>query len=215
MEITALGHAGFRIRAKDVTIVIDPPSSEFGFSLKGITADIVCITHNHPGHNNAQGVGGAPRILRGPGEYEIGGALSTGLRAFPDNQHGAERGGNTIYIIHLEDITICHMGDLGHPLVAAQKLEVAGSDILMIPVGGHTTIDAKIAAEIIGEIEPAIVIPTHYVEGMGKMAPVPLDPVEKFYQVMGMTVSEPLTKLTVTRSTIPAQTQITLLTPRG
>lgn len=218
MEIIALGHAGFRLRSKDVTLVLDPPSPAFGYSLKGITADIICISHDHPGHNYAQGIGGTPRVLRGPGEYEIGGALITALRSFHDTKHGAERGANTIYLIHLEDLTICHLGDLGHAPTAALQQEIAGADILMIPVGGHSTIDAKIAAEIIGEAEPSIILPIHYGTGgtaQGRLGAEPLDPVEMFFQVMGIPVAEPQAKLVVTRSTIPSQTQVTLLTPRG
>src|SRR5271165_1871348 len=165
MEITALGRSGFRLRSKDVALVIDPPSPAYGAALKGVSADIVCVTHQHAGHNNVQGVGGDPHIVDGPGEYEIKGVLITAMRAFHDAKHGEERGTNTIYIIHMEDLLICHLGDIGHSLNAAQTQEIAGADVLMIPVGGKTTINARTAAAIVGEIEPSIILPMHFGPG--------------------------------------------------
>jgi L-ascorbate metabolism protein UlaG (beta-lactamase superfamily) len=217
MEITSLGHAGFRLKGKETTIVIDPPSPEFGGSLKGVTADIVCVTHSHPGHSYVRGIGGTPRLITGPGEYEIGGALITGLRTFHDDQHGAVRGANTIYLIHLDDLVVCHLGDLGHTLSAAYQQEANGADILMIPVGGHSTIDAATAVEVIGEIEPGIIIPMHYSAPWLKVPTggVPLDPVSAFCQAMGVAESAPVPKLVVTRATMPAETQVVILSPRG
>ncbi len=219
MEITALGRSGFRLRSKDVALVIDPPSPAFGTSLKGVTADIVCVTHQHPGHNYVQGVGGEPHIVNGPGEYEIKGVLITALRAFHDAKRGEERGNNTIYVIHMEDLLICHLGDIGHPLSSTQTQEVAGADVLMIPVGGKSTINARAAAAMAGDIEPSIILPMHFGPGAQAGPPAsggePLDPVEAFFTAMGIPVTEPLTKLVVTRSTIPTQTQVTILIPRG
>ena len=220
VEIIALGHSGFRVRGKDVTLVIDPPAPSYGYSLKGISADIICLTHDHPGHNHVQGVGGKPYIVRGPGEYEIGGVLITALRSFHDDKHGEERGSNTIYIIHLEDVMICHLGDLGHALNAAQQQQIAGADVLMIPVGGHTTINAAMAVEIKGEVEPTITVPMHYstsIAGTGTATgrATPLDPVDTFFHALGIPLPDPLAKLVLTRTSIPAEPQVVILSPKG
>ncbi len=217
MEIISLGHAGFRLRGKEMTVVIDPPPPAYGGALKGVSADIVCVTHHHPGHSYVKGVGGTPRVIDGPGEYEIGGVLISALRAFHDTQHGAERGGNTIYLIHMEDIAVCHLGDLGHTLTSAQQQEMGGADILMIPVGGHSTINAATAVEVIGEIEPSIILPMHYNAPWSKPpgGAVPLDPVSVFCNAMGVQESEPVAKLVITRSTMPSETQVVILAPRG
>jgi L-ascorbate metabolism protein UlaG (beta-lactamase superfamily) len=215
MEIISLGHAGFRLRGKDATIVIDPPSPPFGYPLKGISADVVCVSHDHPGHSYVQGIGGTPYIVRGPGEYEVSGVLITGLRAFHDSKKGEERGGNTIYIIHADDLVICHLGDLGHPLNATQQQATSGADVLMIPVGGHSTINAAMAAEIIGELEPSVIIPMHYRNASAQTNGNPLDPVDLFIQAMGVPVTDPVTKLQITRSTVPAEPQVVILSPRG
>jgi L-ascorbate metabolism protein UlaG (beta-lactamase superfamily) len=214
MEIWSLGHSGFRLKGKDATLVIDPPSPSHGSALKGITADIVCVTHDHPGHNHVKGIGGTPYVVRGPGEYEVAGVLITGMRTFHDAKHGEERGSNTIYLIHMEDLLVVHLGDLGHQLNAAQQQEANGADILMVPVGGHSTIDAAAAAELVGALEPSVILPMHYGPGTAKRA-VPLDPVENFCHALGVPLSEAQNKLVVTRTTIPAAPQVVILTPRG
>ncbi len=215
MEIVALGHAGFRLRSKDVTLVIDPPSPSFGHSLKGVTANIVCVTHDHPGHNYVKGIGGSPHVVRGPGEYEIAGVLITALRAFHNDKRGEERGPNTIYVIHMEDLVICHLGDLGHTLNAAQQQETGGADVLMIPVGGQSTINAATAVELVGELEPAITIPMHYGTGNSKARSVPLDPVDAFCHALGVPLPDPQPKLVVTRSSVPTEPQTVILSPKG
>jgi L-ascorbate metabolism protein UlaG (beta-lactamase superfamily) len=84
MEISWLGHSCFQLRGKHVTLVTDPFSPQQGSSLRlgKINASIVTISHNHPGHNYAAGIGGNPRIVRGPGEYEISDVLITGVASF-------------------------------------------------------------------------------------------------------------------------------------
>ena len=137
------------------------------------------------------------------------------MRTFHDTKRGEERGSNTIYIIHMEDLLICHLGDLGHALNADQQQEASGADVLLIPVGGHSTIDAKAAAEIVGAIEPGFVIPMHYANSANTKGTVPLDPVEPFGAALGVPLTEPQTKLVVTRATVPASPQIVILTARG
>src|SRR5579862_7798059 len=171
MDISWLGHACFQLRGKNVTLVTDPFSTQPGPAqgelprLSKINAPIVTVSHNHPGHNNTAAISGDPRIVRGPGEYEISDVLITGVASYHDDKHGKERGRNTIYVIHMDDIVICHLGDLGHTLQEEQLEEVADADVLLIPIGGQNSLDATQAAEVISQVEPRIVIPMHYRPG--------------------------------------------------
>jgi L-ascorbate metabolism protein UlaG (beta-lactamase superfamily) len=211
MEISWLGHSCFQLRGKNVTLITDPFSPQLGHSLGKISAPIVTISHNHPGHNYAGGVDGDPRIVRGPGEYEISDVLITGVASYHDNKHGQELGRNTIYIIHMDDLVICHLGDLGHVLQEEQLEEVADADMLLVPIGGQHTINAAQAAEVISQVEPHIVIPMHYSPPTGD-APNPLD---KFCREMGIEAINPQPKLSITRSTLPAETQVVILSIRS
>jgi L-ascorbate metabolism protein UlaG (beta-lactamase superfamily) len=211
MEISWLGHSCFQLRGKNVTLITDPFAPQLGYSLGKISAPIVTISHNHPGHNYAGGVDGGPRIVRGPGEYEISDVLITGVASYHDNKHGQELGRNTIYLIHMDDLVICHLGDLGHILQEEQLEEVADADILLVPIGGQHTINATQAAEVISQVEPHIVIPMHFSPPIDDV-PNPLD---KFCREMGIEAINPQPKLSITRSALPAETQVVILSIRS
>ena len=211
MEISWLGHSCFHLRGKNVTLITDPFSPQLGHSLGKISAPIVTISHNHPGHNYAVGVGGNPRVVRGPGEYEISDVLITGVASYHDDKRGQDLGRNTIYIIHMDDLVICHLGDLGHILQEEQLEEVADADLLLVPIGGQHTINATQAAEVISQVEPHIVIPMHYSPTIGDAA----NPLDKFCREMGIEAINPQPKLSITRSALPAEAQVVILSIRS
>jgi L-ascorbate metabolism protein UlaG (beta-lactamase superfamily) len=218
MEISWLGHSCFMLRGKNVTLITDPFSPQPGNpqgetrKLGKINAPIVTISHNHPGHNFAEGIGGSPRVVRGPGEYEISDVLITGVPSYHDAKRGAERGRNTIYVIHMDDLVICHLGDLGHILQEEQLEEVADADILLIPISGSNTLSAAQAAEVISQVEPHVVIPMHYRPATG--AGDGPDPLDKFCREMGIEAANEQPKLNILRSTLPAETQVVILSQR-
>lgn len=215
MEIIWLGHSCFQLRGKNVTLITDPFTPQPGYSLGKVNAPIVTVSHNHTGHNYVQGVGGNPRVVRGPGEYEISDVLITGVAAFHDSKRGQELGRNTIYVIHMDDLVICHLGDLGHTLQEAQLEEVADADILLVPIGGHNTINATQAAEVISQVEPRIVIPMHYRTEASAGSRPDLEPLDKFCREMGVEAINPLPKLTVTRNSLPQEPQVVILEQRN
>ena len=211
MEISWLGHSCFHLRGKNVTLITDPFSPQLDRSLGKISAPIVTISHNHPGHNYAVGVDGSPRVVRGPGEYEISDVLITGVASYHDDKHGQELGRNTIYVIHMDDLVICHLGDLGHILQEEQLEEVADADLLLVPIGGQHTINATQAAEVISQVEPHIVIPMHYSPTIGDA----VNPLDKFCREMGIEAINPQPKLSITRSALPAEAQVVILSIRS
>jgi len=208
MEVTWLGHSCFRLKGKEATLITDPPQKSSGYSLSKLTADIVTISHDHDGHNNPEAVAGEPRIIKGPGEYEVSRVLITGIRTYHDKQKGAQLGKNTAYVIEMEDLRFCHLGDLGHLPTPEQIEELSGVDVLLAPVGGYTTLDAAAAAQVVSLLEPKIVIPMHY---KTEAATATLDPLDRFLKEMGASLGEPLAKLSVTRSSLPHDTQVVLL----
>ncbi len=208
MEIDWFGHSCFRLRTRDITVVNDPYEKSIGLSLPRPRADIVTISHNHQGHDNIDGVRGTPKIVSGPGEYEIGGAFITGVRTFHDKKSGKDRGKNTAYVISMDGLSICHLGDLGHVPTQSQAEEFGNVDILLIPVGGVSTINASDAAEVISLFEPMVVIPMHY--RVPDLA-FKLDGVDKFIKEMGIKKADTIETLKVTRDSLPKETQVVLL----
>jgi L-ascorbate metabolism protein UlaG (beta-lactamase superfamily) len=209
LDITWHGHSCFRLRGRDVAIVTDPYDRGTGFPTLRLTADVVSISHEHPNHSHVQAVqagSGRPRFVDGPGEYEIGGAMIAGVATYRDKQRGKVHGKNTAYLFEFDDLSVCHLGDLGHSLSAEQIEALKDADVLLVPVGGQCTIDASEAAEVVSQLEPKIVIPMHY--GTPK---VQLDSAERFCKELAAEDPQVSPKLTVTRSSLPAETQVVLL----
>ena len=208
MDINWLGHSCFRIRGRQAAVVTDPYPPDLGYSLGKPTADIVTVSHQHPSHSYVQGVGGEPKLVTRPGEYEIGGVLIIGIPTFHDAEGGGKRGKNTVYLMEIDGMTICHLGDLGHVLTAEQVEEIDDVDVLLLPVGGVSTINAPMAAEVIRQIEPKVVVPMHYKTPALNRE---LGTVEKFLKEMGIEQITPQPKLSLTPSNLPASTQVFLL----
>jgi len=208
MEINWLGHSCFRLKGKQATVITDPYPPDLGYSLGKPTAHIVTVSHQHLGHSYTQGINGEPRLVTGPGEYEIHGVLISGIATFHDRERGQQRGKNTVYVIEVDEISVCHLGDLGHVLTAEQVEEIDDVDVLLLPVGGVSTINASIAAEIVRQVEPKAVIPMHYkTEAISRE----LEPVGRFLKEIGVQQIDSQPKLSFTRSSLPASTQVFLL----
>jgi L-ascorbate metabolism protein UlaG (beta-lactamase superfamily) len=208
MEISWLGHSCFRLKGSQATVITDPYSPELGYKLGKPTAHIVTVSHQHPGHAYVEGVGGEPRVVKGPGEYEIGGVLIMGISTFHDGEKGAKRGKNTAYHMEIDEISVCHLGDLGHVLSVEQVEELDNVDVLLLPVGGVSTINAPVAAEVVRQLEPKVVIPMHYQTPALKKE---LESVERFLKEIGAKDVAPQPKLTVSKSNLPETTQVFLL----
>lgn len=211
MDITWLGQSSFRIKGKSVTVVTDPFSSQTGFKFPKIEADIVTISHDHEDHNQAKSVDGGPKVLVNPGEYEIKEVSVFGIPTYHDAHLGEERGQNIIFVIKIDSIIICHLGDLGHKLTEEQIEQIGSVDILMVPVGGTFTIDAKQAVEVVSSLEPKVIMPMHYkIEGMASSLAEKLASVEDFVKEMG---TEPIkdSKYSVTLDKLPLEVQIVVL----
>ena len=212
MEITWYGHSCFRLSERGVAIVTDPFNEELGYARPRIRADVVTISHDHPGHNCRVGFRGGPRFFEGPGEYEVKGVFITGIATFHDGRRGASRGRNSVFVFDFDGVSVCHLGDLGHVLDQNQVQALSDVSVLLIPVGGLHTIDAPKAAEVISMVEPRLVVPMHYATPKETSR---LQKVDKFLKEMGLDPVTPEPQLRVTKSSLPDQTQVVLLDHGG
>ncbi len=175
-EFKWFGHNCFRIRAREATVLTDPVDRTTGYVMPKQTADVVTISHDHPGHVNFGAVKPTYATVQGPGEYEIHDVFITGIRTYHDDARGAERGYNTVYLIELEGMVICHLGDLGHSLTEEQAEAMSHVDVLLVPAGGGPVLDPAKAAEIVGQLEPKLVIPMQYATAQGDKSLGGLEP---------------------------------------
>jgi L-ascorbate metabolism protein UlaG (beta-lactamase superfamily) len=208
MEISWLGHSCFIIKGKEKTVITDPYHPDLGYSLGEPKADIVTLSHLHPGHSYVKGVANNPKLIKLPGESEIGGVFITGIATFHDNERGETRGKNIVYNIEMDGMALCHLGDLGHPLRPEIVDELGVIDILFLPVGEVSTMAVSTAVATVKELNPHIVIPMHYKTDVVARS---LEPVDKFLKEMGIREAELRNKLSISESSLPSGTQVVVL----
>ncbi len=206
MIISWFGQSSFKIEGEKVTLVTDPFDEACGLKVPRLAADIVTISHDHHDHNNVGAVKGMgedkPFVITEPGEYEVKNAFIYGLPTYHDNENGKSRGANIVYRIEIDGISLAHLGDLGHVLEDGDIEKLEGIDVLMIPVGGADTIDAKVASQIISQVEPRVVIPMHY-KIKGLKTKTELDSLDKFCKEIGVCPAEELSKFKLTKKDLP------------
>lgn len=211
MDLTWLGHACFRLRGRDVTVVTDPPDPKSGHAIPKTTAEVVTVSHEHPGHSSLRSIGGEPVVLRSPGEYEVRETLITGLASFHDEERGRLRGRNTVFVVRLDGVAVCHLGDLGHAIDEADLDTLGDVDVLLVPISGaDVNLTAAKAADVVRQFEPKVVVPMAFEPDAQKG-----DVYRRFLQEMGVKDVSPLPKLSLTRSNLPAELQVVVLEHRG
>jgi L-ascorbate metabolism protein UlaG (beta-lactamase superfamily) len=217
MEITWFGHSCFCLRDRDVRVVTDPFDGSLGYESPRMQADIVTVSHDHPHHNCIQTVKGEYKVIDSPGEYEIRSVFITGIATYPSHHRPAseivEARRNTIFVFEFDGLTVCHLGDLSHIPPQEQVQTLSTVDVLMVPVGGsEDCLNAAQAVEIVGMIEPSLVIPMHYKTDAVSLE---MDRVDRFLKEMGVGRVEPVSVLKVTESTLPQETQVVVLSPQN
>ncbi len=221
MQIIWKGQSCFQIlnqaaKNSQAIIAIDPFEEQIGLKVPELQADVLLITHSHFDHNNKKAVssplpGNIPFVIEGSGEYEVKDIFFQGIHSWHDEKEGAERGENTIYTIEAEGLKLCHLGDFGQKELSEEQIEAIGDiDILMVPVGGTYTIDAKGAQKVISQIEPKIVIPMHY--QIPKLK-IKLDDLDKFLKIMGAKSIEPQNKFSIKKKDLAEGMKIVVLKP--
>ena len=155
MKLIWHGHSCFTVEAEGYTAVFDPyaDGSVPGLAPLRLTADAVFCSHGHSDHGARELVTLTGRPF--PLQVET-------LATYHDDRMGLLRGKNTVHILHGEGMRVAHLGDLGHRPGKKVLEALAGVDALLIPVGGHFTIDAPTAKAVADAVGPRVVIPMHY-----------------------------------------------------
>jgi L-ascorbate metabolism protein UlaG (beta-lactamase superfamily) len=165
MKIKCLGHAAFVITSDaGLKIITDPYETSPGLTYGEITesADVVTVSHGHLDHCNVAAVRGNPEVVRRTGRSAAKGVEFNGIASYHDDAKGRLRGNNIIFCFEVDGIKVCHLGDLGHLLDDKQLAEIGSVDIVLIPVGGFFTIDARAASQVCDQLKPKVIIPMHY-----------------------------------------------------
>ena len=170
--------------------------------------DIAVVSHDHPDHNYIQGLKGKPNVVKNPGIHEISGIQFKGISTYHDTSQGKERGESTIFCFTLDNIRLCHLGDLGHPLGSKELSEIGKVDVLMIPIGGFYTIDANVASDVVNSIKPLLVIPMHF---KTEKCDFPINPVDDFLSGKTNVKKLDTSQIEITNDKLPTSTEIQVL----
>ncbi len=194
-DIQFFGHSTFRIRGKEGVIVTDPVSNPAADFTK-LTGHVVTLSGERRADYNTDIVKPVTErvfVVDGPGEYEIGGVMLHGVRTYRDDNKGADRGRNTVYVTRIDDFTFCHLGDLGHDLTTHQLEEIGSVDVLL--VSAASTLAPDKLTEIISEIEPRLVIPMYDTA----------EQLERLAHELGLKEWTAQEKATISASTLPPE----------
>lgn len=163
MKVKWLGHSAFLLTAEDGTkIITDPYETSEGLKYGDISesADIVTVSHEHGDHNYTKAVQGNPQVVKD--STSIKGINIKAIKTKHDDKGGSERGDNTVFCFEIDRVRVCHLGDLGHLLTDNQVVEIGKVHVLLLPVGGHFTIDAKNATQVAEQVRARNIIPMHF-----------------------------------------------------
>lgn len=181
MKIKFLAHAAFLLTSdKDTKILIDPyePGGfEGALNYEPIDeqVDAVLVTHQHADHNYIAEHHKKAELFDQIGEFAFEDVKILGFHSYHDEEKGAKLGENIIFVIKIDDITICHLGDLGQRLSVAEAELIGDIDVLLLPVGGLYTINAEMATDVMHTLKPKICIPMHYKSEKISVAFAPID----------------------------------------
>jgi len=211
MKIKWLGHASFLITSDSgIKIITDPyqPDERLKYGEINESADIVTVSHEHGDHNYVSAVRGNPEAIRGTAKVK--GIELKGIPAYHDDAVGSQRGKNTIFCFAVDGVRVCHLGDLGHPLSDKQVAELGSVDILIIPVGGSYTIDAKVAGQVCDKLKPKVIIPMHF---RNDKCIFPIAGVDEFLQGKEGVSRLDISEVEFKQGELPATTKIVVLKP--
>jgi L-ascorbate metabolism protein UlaG (beta-lactamase superfamily) len=211
MEISWYGHSCFRIFDRgQAAVVCDPyDHREVGYEPLKLKADIVTISHESPRHSYLGAIKGDAYIIRGAGEYEVGGVFVTGVRTDSKRRKDSPAKINNLYLINYGGINIIHLGDMLQVPSQSEVESLGPVHIALVPVGGDGGLNAARAVDAISLFEPNIIIPMHYATPASKLK---LEPISKFLKDMGLSSVETIPSLKLASTTsLPEEPQVVVL----
>lgn len=213
MDISWLGNSALRIQSGQTAVVCDPYQTDAGWAMPPTGADIVTISLDHPLHSNASAIDGAPRVLHGPGEYEIANFYISGM-ATPRSgsqearDDTAQREVNTVYTMRAEGIRVCHAGAVVPTLTSRQLDELNNTEVLVVDAGGGEA-TVKRVARLVNQVGPRIVVPV----GWQSSTPDDASALRPLLAELGVTDADSQATLRVTATNLPRDIRVVALRP--
>ena len=203
-DVKWLGSTCFRIKSREATVLMDPVGRESGHAIPKQKSDIVTLSRKE-GASALSVVEGEYTLIEGPGEYEVQDVFISGIRTKRGSNGTTQF--NTIYLVEMDEMVFCHLGNLNKSLTEAQVEAMGDVDVLFVPIGGEDALTPTGATEVIGQIEPRMVIPMRYriSDETGFRA------LNEFVAALGFTDVPRSDRLTIRKSALPDRMGVTVL----
>jgi L-ascorbate metabolism protein UlaG (beta-lactamase superfamily) len=156
LKIEWLGHSSFKLNYHNYLIVLDPFGDNVVTGLKGVheSAHIVYCSHEHKDHNARENVSLLPHSEN---PFKV-----TEINSYHDQSMGSQRGKNKILILQDKEVKCVHLGDIGCMPTDEELDLLMNIDVLMVPIGGHYTLNKEDVVQLIKRIKPKVIVPMHY-----------------------------------------------------
>ncbi len=212
MDIRWLGGGCVELQAAGARVVVDPPAAPSPAVAAAIErADIVAVSRRGARPGDAD-----RRWVDGPGEYERAGVFVIGVRTLPARVGPIDEAQlNTAFVFGADDVTVCHLGALDHVPSEAELDALGRIDVLVLPVGAQGRLGPGQAAEIVGKLEPGVVIPLHGALPPDAAPPAERDALARFVTAMGVTEPTALDSFRVAVDRQSGETALAVLRPVG
>ena len=217
MKIQYLGHSSFKLtESTGISVVTDPYDDSVGYHMPETDADAVTVSHHHYDHDAISKVKGNPVVLDKETGYILKDSVEiSSIMSFHDDCRGKKRGENIIFKFRMDGLDVCHLGDLGEDCSSDLIEMILPVNVLMIPVGGNYTIDAKMAKEYVDRIMPDIVIPMHY---RAKGCKLDIDKVDDFideFDVENVVIAETGDEIEISRDDLDGEQTTIIVMENG
>lgn len=216
MIVNYYGHACFKLKGSNGTVVADPYKPYVGFELPNLSADIITVSHDNPAHNNHQAISGTARrnnpfLIDKPGEYEVLGISVFGVNSSINGGEKVAPEENCVFTALIDGLKVCHLGSLSHLLDEKAVAEIGLVDILFLPVGNYLSLDENKAIKVARSLEPNIVIPMSYkLPEHEEKVFADMKPLDDFLKAFE-TETQPIDKLNISRSNLPEEMELVIL----
>jgi len=217
MKIKWLGHSSFLITSDSgARILTDPYESgayngDLAYGPVREPAEVVTVSHLHADHFDPKGVPHGATLIKSPGTHDVRGIFVEGITTCHDETGGRQRGLNTAFCLTVNDLRVCHLGDLGHELSAKDQKALGRVDVILIPVGGYYTIDADQATRIAEALHPRVVIPMHYFTDRTRVESFPIAGVEGFLKGKKSVRRLDRSEVELSKAALPPETEVWVL----
>jgi L-ascorbate metabolism protein UlaG (beta-lactamase superfamily) len=178
VQIRHFGHSFFVLVTTAGTRVAFDPHAISAYGVAPQSPDIVLMSHLHNDHNRKEVLANADskdlKAFNGlnpkgkAGEWakideKVKDVRIRTVGVYHDEEEGAKRGKNSVFIVEADGLVFCHLGDLGHELSEEQVKAIGPVDVLMIPIGGIYTINGETAKKVVAQLKPRLyILPMHY-----------------------------------------------------